>query len=44
VLLGSDFPGYEPADTLAELGALPGLGDGERDAIAGGNATRLLSL
>ncbi|EHN09349.1 hypothetical protein PAI11_38070 [Patulibacter medicamentivorans] len=44
VLLGSDFPWYEPADTLAELGALPGLGDGERDAIAGGNATRLLGL
>lgn len=44
VLLGSDFPWYEPEDTLAELEALPGLSDEERTGIRGANAARLLDL
>lgn len=44
VLLGSDFPWYEPADTIAELLALPGLGGEEQEAIQGANAARLLGL
>ncbi len=42
VHLGSDFPWYDPADTVAQVRALPGLGDGEREAILGGNAAALL--
>jgi predicted TIM-barrel fold metal-dependent hydrolase len=42
VLLGSDFPWYDPADTVDQVRALPGLGDGEREAILGGNAAALL--
>jgi hypothetical protein len=44
VLMGSDFPWYEPADVVAAVGDLPGLGDGERAAILGENAARLLGL
>jgi predicted TIM-barrel fold metal-dependent hydrolase len=44
VLMGSDFPWYEPADTLAAVDALPDLGVEERAAILGGNAAALLGL
>jgi predicted TIM-barrel fold metal-dependent hydrolase len=44
VLFGSDFPWYDPADTVAEVLALPGLGDEERAAILGGNAARVLGI
>lgn len=44
VLLGSDFPWYEPGDTIAAVEELPGLTSGERAAILGENAARLLAL
>ena len=44
VLLGSDFPWYDPAATVAEVEALPGLGAAEREAILGANAATLLGL
>jgi len=44
VLLGSDFPWYEPADTVAELEALPGLGAEQREAILGANAAALTEV
>jgi predicted TIM-barrel fold metal-dependent hydrolase len=44
VLLGSDFPWYEPGDVVAAVEALPGLGPEERAAILGGNAAALLGL
>jgi uncharacterized protein len=44
VLLGSDFPWYEPGDVAAAVEALPDLGDEERAAILGGNAAALLGL
>jgi predicted TIM-barrel fold metal-dependent hydrolase len=44
VLLGSDFPWYEPGDVIAALEELPGLGAAERAAILGENAAQLLGL
>jgi predicted TIM-barrel fold metal-dependent hydrolase len=44
VLLGSDFPWYAPAEAAAAVEALPGLSPGERDAILGDNAARLLRI
>jgi hypothetical protein len=44
VLLGSDFPWYEPGDVVAAVEELPGLGTAECDAIFGENAARLLGL
>ena len=44
VLMGSDFPWYDPADVIARVRALPGLGEGETAAILGGNAAELLGL
>lgn len=44
VLLGSDFPWYEPADVIAAVEALPGLGDEERALILGANAAQILGL
>jgi predicted TIM-barrel fold metal-dependent hydrolase len=44
ILLGSDFPWYEPADVIAELLDLPGLSDEERAMILGRNATALLAV
>jgi len=43
VLMGSDFPWYEPADTAAHVDEL-GLSDDATRAILGENAARLLSL
>jgi uncharacterized protein len=43
ILLGSDYPIMTPAKRLADLQALP-LRDDTREAIAGANAARLLSL
>lgn len=44
VLLGSDFPWYEPADTAALVDALPGLSADAKRAILGENAARLIGL
>jgi len=44
VLCGSDFPWYDPADTVAAVEALPGLTAAERADILGLNAARLLRL
>jgi len=44
VLMGSDFPWYEPGDVVAAVEELPGLGPEARAAILGGNAAELLDL
>lgn len=44
VLMGSDYPWYEPGAVVAAVEALPGLGPEERAAILGGNAAELLGL
>lgn len=44
VMLGSDFPWYDPVRTADLVDGLPGLGTGERAAILGGTAVRLLDL
>jgi predicted TIM-barrel fold metal-dependent hydrolase len=44
VLLGSDFPWYEPGDAIAAVEELPGLGAAEREAILGANALELLGM
>jgi predicted TIM-barrel fold metal-dependent hydrolase len=44
VMLGSDFPWYDPARTADRVDALPGLGTAERAAILGGTATRFFGL
>lgn len=44
VLLGSDFPWYEPGDAVVAVEALPDLGTEERAAILGANAAALLGL
>ncbi|MEU0970123.1 amidohydrolase family protein [Streptomyces sp. NPDC005917] len=44
VMLGSDFPWYDPVRTADRVDGLPGLGAGERAAILGGTAVRLLDL
>ncbi|MFT3864389.1 MAG: amidohydrolase family protein [Solirubrobacterales bacterium] len=44
VLMGSDYPWYEPGDVVAAVEALPGLDDEERAAVLGGNAAGLLGL
>jgi len=44
VLMGSDFPWYEPGDVVAAVEDLPGLGDTERAAILGENAASLIAL
>lgn len=44
VLMGSDFPWYEPEQTVAQVEALPGLGAAEREAILGANAAAILGL
>jgi len=44
VLCGSDFPWYDPADTVGAVEALPGLTAEERAGILGLNAANLLQL
>ena len=44
VMLGSDFPWYDPVRTADLVAGLPGLGTEERAAILGGTAVRLLDL
>jgi predicted TIM-barrel fold metal-dependent hydrolase len=44
ILMGSDFPWYEPGDVAAAVEALPDLGAEERAAILGGNAAEQLGL
>jgi predicted TIM-barrel fold metal-dependent hydrolase len=43
VVTGSDFPWYEPADTVAAVEALP-LSDDAKRAVLGENAIRLIGL
>jgi predicted TIM-barrel fold metal-dependent hydrolase len=42
VCFGSDYPWFDPAADAARVAALPGLTEGERAAILGDNARRLL--
>jgi predicted TIM-barrel fold metal-dependent hydrolase len=44
VLMGSDFPWYEPREVIADVEDLPGLGPAERAAILGENAAELLGV
>jgi predicted TIM-barrel fold metal-dependent hydrolase len=44
VLFGTDFPWYEPGETVKRVRMLPGLSEREIDAILGENAVRILSL
>ena len=44
VMLGSDFPWYDPTKTVDRVLSLPGLGAGEKAAILGGTAVRVLGL
>jgi predicted TIM-barrel fold metal-dependent hydrolase len=42
VCFGSDYPWFDPAADAARVAGLPGLTDGERAAILGENARRVL--
>ncbi len=44
VVLGSDYPWYEPAHTAELVLSLPVLSQGEKNAILGENAARMLHL
>lgn len=44
VMLGSDFPWYDPLGTADRVAGLPGLGTAERAAILGGTAMRVFGL
>ena len=44
VVLGSDYPWYEPAHTAELVESLPVLSRAEKDAILGENAARILGL
>jgi hypothetical protein len=44
IVLGSDYPWYEPARTAELVLALPGLSPAEKNAILGENAARILRL
>lgn len=44
VMLGSDFPWYDPLRTADRVAGLRGLGPAERAAILGGTATRFFGL
>jgi predicted TIM-barrel fold metal-dependent hydrolase len=44
IMLGSDFPWYEPTRSADKVASLPGLGEEERALLLGGSAATLLSL
>jgi predicted TIM-barrel fold metal-dependent hydrolase len=44
IMLGSDFPWYDPSATAEKVATLPGLGTGERAALLGETAVELLRL
>jgi predicted TIM-barrel fold metal-dependent hydrolase len=44
IMLGSDFPWYDPARTADRASSLPGLGPQERAAILGGTAAAFFDL
>jgi hypothetical protein len=44
VMLGSDFPWYDPIKTVDRVMSLPGLSTEEKAAILGGTAVRVLGL
>ena len=44
VMMGSDFPWYDLDHTVERVMSLPGLSAGEREAIIGTNAMRILGL
>ena len=44
VMLGSDFPWYDPSATADKVWSLPGLGEAERAALLGGSAIEILQL
>ena len=44
IMLGSDFPWYNPAATADKVAALPGVGPLERAALLGETAVRILGL
>ncbi|HWE68944.1 MAG TPA: amidohydrolase family protein [Acidimicrobiales bacterium] len=44
VMLGSDFPWYDPTKTVDRVMSLPDLGVVEQEAILGGTAVRVLGL
>jgi len=44
IVLGSDYPWYEPARTAELVLALPDLSPAEKNAILGENAARILRL
>jgi predicted TIM-barrel fold metal-dependent hydrolase len=44
VMLGTDFPWYDLARTVQLVMDLPGLPSGQKEAILGANAARLLGL
>lgn len=44
IMLGSDFPWYDPAATADKVAALPGLGPLEAAALLGETAVRILGL
>ncbi|HEX6393763.1 MAG TPA: amidohydrolase family protein [Acidimicrobiales bacterium] len=44
VMLGSDFPWYDPSATADKVSALPGLSNAEKAALLGGSAVEILRL
>jgi len=44
VMMGSDFPWYDPAHTIQQVRGLPGLTVAEQQAILGANAARFFRL
>ena len=44
VMMGSDFPWYDPGHTIEQVRRLPGLSASEQAAILGGNAARFFRL
>jgi uncharacterized protein len=44
VMMGSDYPWYDPVGSAEKVDALPGFGTEERRALLGGTAVRVLGL